>query len=34
MLDAIMACPVLFFDSTPLGRVLNRFSKDQVPAAP
>ena len=29
MLEAIIKCPMHFFDSTPLGRVLNRFSKDQ-----
>ena len=29
MLQAIIKCPMSFFDATPLGRVLNRFSKDQ-----
>ena len=28
LLDKVMACPVAFFDSTPIGRVLNRFSSD------
>ena len=29
MLDAVMQAPMNFFDSTPVGRVLNRFSNDQ-----
>lgn len=29
MLKAVMASPVSFFDTTPLGRLLNRFSSDQ-----
>jgi ATP-binding cassette subfamily C (CFTR/MRP) protein 1 len=29
MLDAIMKAPMQFFDATPVGRVLNRFSNDQ-----
>jgi len=29
MLDAVMKAPMTFFDSTPVGRVLNRFSNDQ-----
>eukprot|EP00667_Euglena_gracilis_P000143 EG_transcript_143 len=29
MLDRIMRAPVLFFDSTPIGRIVNRFSRDQ-----
>ena len=28
MLKAILRAPILFFDSNPVGRVLNRFSKD------
>uniref|UniRef100_A0A4W2EJ06 Multidrug resistance-associated protein 4 n=1 Tax=Bos indicus x Bos taurus TaxID=30522 RepID=A0A4W2EJ06_BOBOX len=28
MLDSILRAPVLFFDRNPLGRILNRFSKD------
>uniref|UniRef100_A0A1I7SBP4 ABC-type glutathione-S-conjugate transporter n=2 Tax=Bursaphelenchus xylophilus TaxID=6326 RepID=A0A1I7SBP4_BURXY len=28
MLDGIMAKPMWFFDTTPMGRILNRFSKD------
>ncbi|KAK4699731.1 hypothetical protein P7C70_g6527, partial [Phenoliferia sp. Uapishka_3] len=27
-IDAVLAAPVAFFDTTPMGRVLNRFSKD------
>eukprot|EP00962_Isochrysis_galbana_P002369 scaffold630_cov55-Isochrysis_galbana.AAC.2 len=29
MLHGVMRAPVAFFDATPLGRILNRFSKDQ-----
>lgn len=29
MLTSVMAAPVKFFDQTPIGRVLNRFSNDQ-----
>ena len=28
MVTAILKAPVLFFDSNPIGRILNRFSKD------
>ena len=28
MLNRVMRCPLSFFDSTPSGRVINRFSKD------
>ena len=28
MLAAVLRAPVLFFDSNPIGRILNRFSKD------
>lgn len=28
MLKRVMRCPMSFFDSTPSGRVINRFSKD------
>lgn len=30
MLSNILRSPMAFFDTTPLGRVLNRFSKDMV----
>lgn len=29
MLGNVIHCPQSFFDTTPLGRILNRFSKDQ-----
>ncbi|KAI8088846.1 multi drug resistance-associated protein MRP [Halteromyces radiatus] len=29
MLDAVVHSPMSFFDTTPLGRILNRFAKDQ-----
>ncbi|XP_078361825.1 ATP-binding cassette sub-family C member 4-like [Oculina patagonica] len=28
MVMAVLKCPVLFFDSNPVGRIMNRFSKD------
>ena len=28
MLKRIMRCPMVFFDTTPAGRIINRFSKD------
>lgn len=28
MFNALLRAPVLFFDSNPIGRVVNRFSKD------
>ena len=28
MLSAVVKAPVLFFDTNPVGRVLNRFSRD------
>ena len=28
MLDRVMRCPMSFFDTTPAGRIINRFSKD------
>eukprot|EP00656_Telonema_subtile_P022979 TRINITY_DN2426_c0_g1_i4.p1 TRINITY_DN2426_c0_g1~~TRINITY_DN2426_c0_g1_i4.p1 ORF type:complete len:941 (-),score=342.43 TRINITY_DN2426_c0_g1_i4:107-2929(-) len=30
MLDCVLRCPVLFFESTPMGRLLSRFSKDTM----
>lgn len=30
LLSAILAAPIAFFDVTPIGRVLNRFSSDMV----
>lgn len=29
MLDCMLRAPMSFFDSTPIGRIVNRFSKDQ-----
>lgn len=28
LLNSILRCGMLFFESTPIGRILNRFSKD------
>lgn len=28
MFKTIIRCPILFFDTNPVGRILNRFSKD------
>lgn len=28
MLSRIMHCPMSFFDTTPIGRIVNRFAKD------
>ena len=28
LLSNMMKCPMSFFDTTPLGRIINRFSKD------
>jgi len=28
LLSHVMKCPMSFFDTTPLGRIINRFSKD------
>ena len=28
MLNTVTRAPILFFDSNPLGRIINRFSKD------
>jgi len=28
MLDTILHCPMSFFETTPMGRIINRFSKD------
>jgi len=28
LLSRVMRCPMLFFETTPLGRIVNRFSKD------
>ena len=28
MLDTVVMCPIKFFDTTPIGRIINRFSVD------
>lgn len=28
MLESVLHCPMAFFDTTPLGRIVNRFAKD------
>ena len=30
MLNCMLRAPMQFFDSTPIGRIVNRFSKDQT----
>lgn len=32
MVESVTRAPVLFFDSNPLGRIINRFSKDTANA--